>query len=440
MNRSEGALEPTRTSECLNSVEPTRTSERLNQRKARLEPFEQLNPIMAQKILNVVLCGTGTVGGALLQQMAAQQQLLLSERNLNLRIVGVVDIFNIMTDKQGLDLSCFSMEQFREEFAKSPKSSLQLIHDSVLQLRKEVEGCMVFVDCTASYDIATLYQDFLDAKVSVACANKVAASGDINAYRRLKQTAIKNDVKYNFETNVGAGLPVIHTIDDLVKSGDRITKIEAVLSGTLNFIFNTISRDVTFSEAVKKAKEERFSEPDPRIDLSGIDVIRKLVILARESGYEVSQDDVEKHLFVPQEYFEGTLDDFWHNLPKLDPYFEALRKEVADANQCLRFIAKLEVNASLVQDELRSGSKVQDASLVQGVPVPVNVPVPVKCSVSLEKEGLDTPFAKLEGSNNIVILHTERYTPHPLMIQGYGAGAGVTAAGVFADILDIVNV
>ena len=400
---------------------------------------------MAQKILNVVLCGTGTVGGALLQQMAAQQQLLLSERNLDLRIVGVVDIFNIMTDKQGLNLSSFSMEQFREEFAKSPKSSLQLIHDSVLQLRKEVEGCMVFVDCTASYDIATLYQDFLDAKVSVACANKVAASGDINAYRRLKQTAVKNDVKYNFETNVGAGLPVIHTIDDLVKSGDRITKIEAVLSGTLNFIFNTISRDVTFSEAVKKAKEERFSEPDPRIDLSGIDVIRKLVILARESGYEVSQDDVEKHLFVPQEYFEGTLDDFWHNLPKLDPYFEALRKEVAEAGECLRFIAKLEVNASLVQDDsYRSTAGAYRSAAYRSEPssriVNVNVPVPVKCSVSLEKVGLDTPFAKLEGSNNIVILHTERYNPHPLMIQGYGAGAGVTAAGVFADILDIVNV
>lgn len=394
---------------------------------------------MAQKILNVVLCGTGTVGGALLQQMAAQQQLLLSERNLNLRIVGVVDIFNIMIDKQGLDLSCFSMEQFREEFAKSPKSSLQLIHDSVLQLRKEVEGCMVFVDCTASYDIATLYQDFLDAKVSVACANKVAASGDINAYRRLKQTAVKNDVKYNFETNVGAGLPVIHTIDDLVKSGDRITKIEAVLSGTLNFIFNTISRDVTFSEAVKKAKEERFSEPDPRIDLSGIDVIRKLVILARESGYEVSQDDVEKHLFVPQEYFEGTLDDFWHNLPKLDPYFEALRREVAEAGECLRFIAKLEVNGNVnVNGNLLNQ---REARLNSLEPTRTSERLnSVKCSVSLEKVGLDTPFAKLEGSNNIVILHTERYNPHPLMIQGYGAGAGVTAAGVFADILDIVNV
>jgi aspartokinase/homoserine dehydrogenase 1 len=304
---------------------------------------------------------------------------------------------------------------------------MQSIHDGVLQLRREVEGNMVFVDCTASHEIAKLYQDFLDASISIACANKVAASGDIETYRQLKKTAIKNDVKYNFETNVGAGLPVIHTIDDLVKSGDKIVKIEAVLSGTLNFIFNTISKDVTFSEAVKQAKEQRFSEPDPRIDLSGIDVIRKLVILARESGYDVSQEDVEKHLFVPQEYFDGTLDDFWLNLPKLDPYFEALRKEVEEAGECLRFIAKLEVNGNgnvngnpLNQREERLNS--------------------VKCSVSLEKVGLDTPFAKLEGSNNIVILHTARYAPHPMMIQGYGAGAGVTAAGVFADVLDIVNV
>lgn len=374
---------------------------------------------MTKKTLNVVLCGTGTVGGALLEQMAQQQGMLLSKRNLDMKVVGVVDIFNILIDKVGIDLTNFSMEAFRKEFAQAPKSSLQAIHDGVLQLRQEVEGNMVFVDCTASYDIAKLYQDFLDASISVVCANKVAASGDINLYRRLKETAVKNDVKYNFETNVGAGLPVIHTIDDLVKSGDRITKIEAVLSGTLNFIFNTISRDVTFSEAVRKAKEERFSEPDPRIDLSGIDVIRKLVILARESGYDVSQEDVERNLFVPQEYFDGSLEDFWQNLPKLDPYFEALRKQVEEEGQCLRFIAKLEAPLQLPP----AGGESQ-----------------IKCSVSLEKVGLDTPFAKLEGSNNIVILHTERYNPHPLMIQGYGAGAGVTAAGVFADILDVVNV
>ena len=391
---------------------------------------------MAKKILNVVLCGTGTVGGALLEQMAQQQETLLKRRNLDMKIVGVVDIFNILISNEGIDLSNFSMKKFREDFAKAPKSDMQLIHDRVIQLRREVEGNMVFVDCTASYDIAKLYQDFLDASISIVCANKVAASGDIETYRQLKETAIKNDVKYNFETNVGAGLPVIHTIDDLVKSGDRITKIEAVLSGTLNYIFNTISRDVTFSEAVKKAKEERFSEPDPRIDLSGIDVIRKLVILARESDYDVSQEDVERNLFVPQAYFDGTLDDFWQNLPKLDPYFEALRKEVEEAGECLRFIAKLEVNGN-GNPLLRACSPEHLLERKNQREERLNS---VKCSVSLEKVGLDTPFAKLEGSNNIVILHTARYAPHPMMIQGYGAGAGVTAAGVFADILDIVNV
>ena len=391
---------------------------------------------MAKKILNVVLCGTGTVGGALLEQMAQQQSLLLQERDLDMKIVGVVDIFNILFNNEGIDLSNFSMKKFREDFAKAPKSDMQSIHDGVLQLRREVEGNMVFVDCTASYDIAKLYQDFLDASISIACANKVAASGDIETYRQLKKTAIKNDVKYNFETNVGAGLPVIHTIDDLVKSGDKIVKIEAVLSGTLNFIFNTISKDVTFSEAVKQAKEQRFSEPDPRIDLSGIDVIRKLVILARESGYDVSQEDVEKHLFVPQEYFDGTLDDFWLNLPKLDPYFEALRKEVEEAGECLRFIAKLEVNGNGTRRDEPQANNVNGNPLNQREERLNSV----KCSVSLEKVGLDTPFAKLEGSNNIVILHTARYAPHPMMIQGYGAGAGVTAAGVFADVLDIVNV
>ena len=393
---------------------------------------------MKQKTLKVVLCGTGTVGGALLQQMAQQQEWLLRTRNLNMQIVGVVDIFNILMDKEGLDLTDFSMDRFRETFSKAPKSSIEAIHDGVLSMRREVEADMVFVDCTASYEIASLYQDFLDASISIVCANKVAAAGDIDAYRKLKEIAVKNGVKYNYETNVGAGLPVIHTIDDLVKSGDRIVKIEAVLSGTLNFIFNTISKDITFSDAVRKAKEQRFSEPDPRIDLSGIDVIRKLVILAREAGYEVSQEDVEKNLFVPQEYFDGTLDDFWANLPRLNPYFEALRKEAVEQEQCLRFIAKMEVNGNV-----NGNGNWNPLNRSEGALEPTRTSErlnSVKCSVSLEKVGLDTPFAKLEGSNNIVMLHTERYAPHPMMIQGYGAGAGVTAAGVFADVLDIVNV
>ena len=359
---------------------------------------------MKQHILNVVLCGTGTVGGTLLEQMAQQKRMLFEERGLDLRVVGVVDIFNILINPEGICLDNFNMNDFREKFKQAPKSSVELIHDEVLRLSLPD---MVFVDCTASYEIADLYEDFLNKGISIVCANKVAASGDLQRYLRLKKAALENDAKYNFETNVGAGLPIMHTIDDLVKSGDKIVKIEAVLSGTLNFIFNTISEDTSFSEAVRLAKENRFSEPDPRIDLAGIDVIRKLVILARESGYMLSQEDVEKNLFVPQEYFDGSQDDFWKNLPKLDAQFEAMRKDVAAANEHLRFVATLENG---------------------------------KASVALRRFAQGHPFYDLEGSNSIVMLHTERYNPHPMIIQGYGAGAGVTAAGVFADILDIFNV
>lgn len=355
------------------------------------------------KTLNVFLCGTGTVGGTLLEQIAQQQEMLLKERNLNLQVVGVADIFNIITDPKGINLSNFDFKTFNENFRKAAPSSIEVIHDQALALGVEN---LVFVDCTASYEVAGLYFDMLNGGINVVAANKVAASSDLANYKLLKKTALEKAVKYRHETNVGAGLPIISTISDLVASGDKITKIEAVLSGTLNYIFNVISSDVTFSMAVQKAKEERFSEPDPRIDLSGIDVIRKLVILARESGYEMSQEDVEKNLFVPNEYFEGSLDDFWKNLPALDKQFEEQRKELEASNQHLRFVAKLENG---------------------------------KGSVSLEKVSLGHPFYNLEGSNNIVLLHTERYNPHPMMIQGYGAGAGVTAAGVFADVISIAN-
>lgn len=359
---------------------------------------------MIQHNLNIVLCGIGTVGGTLLEQLASQQQMLLSERKLNMQVVGVVDIFNILTDKNGLDLSDFNISDFRTKFSKAAKSSLQLIHDEVLAL--DVKD-LVFVDCTASYEVAELYLDFLKAGISVVCANKVAASGDLENYKLLKKTARDMDVKYNFETNVGAGLPIIHTIDALRCSGDKIVKLEAVLSGTLNYIFNTISKDITFSKAVMMAKEARFAEPDPRIDLSGIDVIRKLVILARESGLDISQDDVEKNLFVPAEYFEGSVEDFWQKLPQLDEHFEKLRQDVEAANEHLRFVAKLENG---------------------------------KASVSLQRISQSHPFYDLEGSNNIIQLLTERYNPHPMLIQGYGAGAGVTAAGVFADIMNIAGI
>ena len=367
---------------------------------------------MQQHKLNIVLCGTGTVGGTLLQQIANQQQSLFRERDILLNVVGIVDIFNIMTNPRGIDLDQLGLKEqdlstFRNIFSKNPKSSLQIIHDEVLALREQVIHPIVFVDCTASYEIAELYQEFIDHNISVVCANKVAASGNLESFRKLKTTATNNGVMYKYETNVGAGLPLIRTIDHLVSSGDKITKIEAVLSGTLNYIFTHLSETCTFSQAVLKAKEARFSEPDPRIDLSGIDVIRKLVILARESGYDVSQEDVEKHLFVPNEYFEGTLEDFWKKLPQLDDHFEQLRKEVEEKNQHLRFVAKLDNG---------------------------------KCSVSLDKVDSKHPAFHLEGSNNIILIHTDRYNPHPMILQGYGAGAGVTAVGVFSDILYVAGV
>jgi aspartokinase/homoserine dehydrogenase 1 len=214
-------------------------------------------------------------------------------------------------------------------------------------------------------------------------------------------------VKFLFETNVGAGLPIINTINDLYNSGDKILKIEAVLSGTLNYIFNTISADIPFSETVRLAKEEGYSEPDPRIDLSGKDVIRKLVILSREAGYRLEQDDVETHLFIPNEFFEGSIEDFWKNLPTLDADFEARRKVLEEGKKHWRFVAKLENG---------------------------------KGSVSLQEVGERHPFYDLEGSNNIILLTTERYHEYPMLIQGYGAGASVTAAGVFADIMSIANI
>ena len=237
----------------------------------------------------------------------------------------------------------------------------------------------VFVDCTASRQIASLYQTFLEHNISVVAANKIAASSDYDSYVKLRQTARDRGVWFRYETNVGAGLPIIGTINDLCNSGDKILKIEAILSGTLNFIFNEIAADVPFSETVKRAKEQRYSEPDPRIDLSGTDVIRKLVILTREAGYKVEQDDVEKHLFVPDSYFEGS---------------------IADEQNPSNF----------------------------------------KTSVALKEVPYGHPFYGLEGSNNIVLLTTERYKEYPMLIQGYGAGAAVTAAGVFANIMSIANI
>ena len=352
------------------------------------------------QVLNLFVCGIGTVGHSLLEQIHGQQERLKKERGLKLRVVGIANGHQAYFCRQGIDLA-----NFRQELdEKGVPSCTQLLHDEVIGMNIFNS---VFVDCTASPEIAGLYKDFLKHNISVVAANKIAASSDYEIYAELKQIARQRGVKFLFETNVGAGLPVINTINDLINSGDKILKIEAVLSGTLNYIFNTLSAEVPLSETIRRAKEEGYSEPDPRIDLSGKDVIRKLVILAREAGYRLNQEDVVKHLFIPDEFFEGTLDDFWTKIPQLDADFEKQRQKLEAEDKRWRFVAKLEDG---------------------------------KGTVSLQEVGHDHPFYTLEGSNNIILLTTERYNEYPMLIQGYGAGAGVTAAGVFADILSIANI
>ena len=358
------------------------------------------------KVLNLFICGIGTVGGMLLEQIRTQQQVLMQKKRLKLNVVGISDVSNFVLDRDGIDLDNYEQRLRAGEPANTEKMRDEIVKMNIFN--------SVFVDCTASRQIATLYQTFLEHNISVVAANKIAASSEYDSYIKLRQTARDRGVWFRYETNVGAGLPIIGTINDLCNSGDKILKIEAILSGTLNFIFNEIAADVPFSETVRRAKEQRYSEPDPRIDLSGTDVIRKLVILTREAGYKVEQDDVEKHLFVPDSYFEGSLDDFWKRLPELDADFEARRKVLESESKRWRFVATMEADA--------------------------NNPSSFKTSVALKEVPQGHPFYGLEGSNNIVLLTTERYREYPMLIQGYGAGAAVTAAGVFANIMSIANI
>ena len=344
------------------------------------------------KVLNIFICGVGTVGAQLIEQIQQQQSTLLREQHMQLNVVGIANSRTAISNAEGIDLT-----NYRDQLQEAEPLRLATINAQLSTLHNSI-----FVDCTASAEVADTYLTFLENNISVVTANKIAASGAYTHYLRLKQTALKHDVKFLFETNVGAGLPIISTINDLRNSGDKILRIEAVLSGTLNFIFNELSAEVPFSETIRRAKEQGYSEPDPRIDLSGKDVIRKLVILAREAGYPVEQEDVEKHLFVPEDYFQGSVDDFWKRLPELDADFEARRQELEKNGLRWRFVA----------------------SLNEG-----------KTRVSLETVDATHPFYQLEGSNNIVLITTERYHDYPMMIRGYGAGAGVTAAGVFANIM-----
>jgi aspartokinase/homoserine dehydrogenase 1 len=350
--------------------------------------------------LNLFVIGIGTVGGKLLEQIRQQQSTLKEQNKLRINIVGIANGRRALFTREGIPLEGY----FENLMTNGQKSSPELIRDEILKMN--IFNSVV-VDCTASPHIAALYDELMARNISVVTANKIAASSDYENYRHLKETARKAGVKFLFETNVGAGLPIINTMNSLINSGDRIVKLEAVLSGTLNFIFNTLSEEIPFSKAVKMAVEAQFAEPDPRIDLSGLDVTRKLVILSREAGARVNQSDVHKKLFVPQKYFDGSLDEFWQTISEIDDSFEVRRKELAKDGKKLRFVASYDNGA---------------------------------CEVGLREVEQGHPFYDLEGSNNIIMITTERYNEYPMVIKGYGAGATVTAAGVFSDIISIANI
>lgn len=352
------------------------------------------------QVLNLFIVGIGNIGCHLLQQLARQQANLLQQKALELKVVGIANSKKVLFNREGIDLSDYRSLLDRQGVPSTPRSIAEGVIDMNI-------FNSVFVDCTSSPEIADLYLDLLANNINVVTASKIAASGPYDHYRLLKQTARKKDVRYLFETNVGAGLPIIGTINNLINSGDRILRIEAVVSGTLNYIFSNISADTPLSRAIAGARDAGYSEPDPRVDLSGIDVIRKLVILSREAGYAIEQHDVEASPLLPDSLFHGSIDSFFQALPPVDVEMERRRAE-AEARGCrLRYVARLDEG---------------------------------KASVGLEEVDSSHPFYNLEGSNNVILITTERYKEYPMVIKGYGAGAAVTAAGVFADIYSIANI
>jgi len=352
------------------------------------------------KELYLFQVGIGTVGNILLQLLAKQREKLLSEHRLKINLIGVSNSRKMLLKADGIELS-----DYRNELDHEGEQAN--ISSFVIKMKQMNMRNSVFIDCTANDFVPSHYHEILDSFISVVTANKIACSSEYPLYLKLKQTAKKRNVRFNYETNVGAGLPIINTINDLIISGDKILKLEAVLSGTLNFVFNTLSAESPLSETVLKAKELGYSEPDPRIDLSGIDVVRKLLILSREAGYPLEKQDVTVESFLPAECFEGSVDDFFVKLKKYDADFETKRIELVKNNRKWRFVATFDHG---------------------------------RASVGLQTVDASHPAFSLDGSNNIVLITTERYNELPMIIKGYGAGAEVTAAGVFSYLMRVANV
>jgi aspartokinase/homoserine dehydrogenase 1 len=352
------------------------------------------------KELHLFIAGTGFVGTSLINQLQKQLETLLKEHYLNINLLGIINSRKMLISNKSIPLqTCKEALNTAGE-----KSDIEMFISQMTRLNLRNS---VFIDCTADARVAGSYKDVLQKYVSVVTANKIACSSEYAYYHLLKSIANERGVRFMYETTVGAGLPVIRTINDLVVSGDKILKIEAVLSGTLNFIFNNIGPEMPLSETIRIAKEKGISEPDPRIDLSGIDVVRKILILAREAGYSIEKEDVVVKKFLPEECFKGNLESFYEKVRKYDDEFEQQRKQLVAQNKKWRFFASMDRG---------------------------------KACVELITVDSTHPTFDLEGSNNIVLLTTERYRELPMVIKGYGAGADVTAAGVFADIMRVVNV
>lgn len=352
------------------------------------------------KEMYLFIAGTGLVGTSLMKQLQKQYSKLISEHNLKINLIGVTNSRKMFIDKKGIPLECYK-EVLKTSGEKSD-FSIFIQQMTKLNLRNSV-----FIDCTADEGVASRYADILAKYVSIVTANKIACSSGQSYYQQLKGIANERGVKFMYETTVGAGLPVIKTINDLVLTGDKILKVEAVLSGTMNFIFNELGPEMPLSQAIKKAREKGYSEPDPRVDLSGTDVVRKILILSREAGYSIEKEDVIVKKFIPEECFNGDLNDFFEKVKDYDAEFEQKRMELTRQNRKWRFFATMELG---------------------------------KAKVELITIGSEHPSFNLEGSNNIILLTTDRYKELPMVIKGYGAGAEVTAAGVFADLMRVVNV
>ncbi|WP_257883249.1 bifunctional aspartate kinase/homoserine dehydrogenase I [Hymenobacter sp. DG01] len=348
--------------------------------------------------VNVVIAGTGNVGGKLLEQLARQQPWLREKLRLNLRVVGLANSRQFVLDEEGLDLTSWQPALAAGQPLNLPVLTEQLL---ALNLRNTV-----FVDVTASADVAQVYAGLLARSVAVVACNKVAASSEYENYARLKALAQEFNTHFLFETNVGAGLPVIGTLGDLLRSGDEVQRLEAVLSGTLNFVFNNYDGSRPFAEVVRQAQAEGYTEPDPRLDLTGVDVARKILILAREAGYPLEMSEVNNQPFLPAACLEGDVPAFYEQLALHEPHFRALYDAAAARGEKLRFVA----------------------SLTDG-----------RARVGLQALPPSHDLYSLQGKDNAVLFYTNRYTEQPLVIKGAGAGAEVTASGVFADVLRAVQ-